>query len=73
LEWRKRIAHFFFVIRSEWITKLIRLLERLEGSRFGAHPVALATFASSLVRPKRVKTGGSRERLNVWFVSWYLK
>jgi hypothetical protein len=27
-------------------------------------------FVSTLIPPKRVKTGGSRERLNAWFVSW---
>jgi hypothetical protein len=32
-------------------------------SRFGAYPATLATFGSSRVRPKRVKTSGSRERL----------
>jgi hypothetical protein len=37
--------------------------QRLEGSRFGAYPATLATFVSSLVWPKRAKTGGSRERL----------
>jgi len=37
----------------------------LEGSRFGPHLSALTNFASALVRPKRAKTGGSRERLNV--------
>jgi hypothetical protein len=34
----------------------------LEGSRFGTYLATLATFVSSLVRPKRVKAGGSRER-----------
>jgi hypothetical protein len=34
----------------------------LEGSRFGTYLAALATFVSSLVRPKRMKAGGSRER-----------
>ena len=36
--------------------------QRLEGSRSGLYPATLATFASSLVGPKRAKTGGSRER-----------
>jgi hypothetical protein len=35
--------------------------EGLEGSRFGVHIVTLATFASSSVEVKRVRTGGSRE------------
>jgi hypothetical protein len=38
----------------------------LEGSRFGAYPATLATFVSSLVPPKRTKTGGSRERPIGW-------
>jgi hypothetical protein len=38
------------------------IAQRLEGSRFGAYPANLATFVSSLVRPKRAKRGGSRER-----------
>jgi hypothetical protein len=33
-----------------------------EGSRFSTYLAALATFVSSLVRPKRMKAGGSRER-----------
>ena len=36
--------------------------QRLEGSRFGMYPATPRDFASSLVRPKRTKTGGSRER-----------
>jgi hypothetical protein len=35
-----------------------------QGSRFSAYLSALANFASTLVRPNRAKTGGSRERLN---------
>ena len=50
-------------------TKPIKLLGRLEGSRFGVHPVTLATFAALLVWLKRAKTGGSSERPNAWFVS----
>ena len=38
--------------------------QRLEGSRFGLRPAALADFASTLIPRKRAKTGGSRERLN---------
>jgi hypothetical protein len=38
--------------------------QHLEGSRFGVHLSTLAYFASTLVRPKRANTGGSRERLN---------
>ena len=34
----------------------------LEGSRFGTYLATLATLVSSLVRPKRVKAGGSCER-----------
>jgi hypothetical protein len=41
------------------------IAQRLEGSRFGPHPVAPANFVATLIRPKRLKTGGSRERLNV--------
>ena len=37
---------------------------RLEGSRFGIHLSALANFLSTLIGPKRAKTGGSRERPN---------
>jgi hypothetical protein len=37
--------------------------QRLEGSRFGLYPATLAAFVSSLIGQKRVKTGGSRERL----------
>ena len=36
--------------------------QRLEGSRFGMHLSALANLISTSARPKRVKTGGSRER-----------
>jgi hypothetical protein len=36
--------------------------QRLEGSRFGVCLATHTSFASSLVAPKRVKTGGSRER-----------
>jgi len=36
------------------------IAQRLEGSRFGAYLATLATFVSSLVRPKRAKTSGSR-------------
>ena len=37
------------------------ITQRLEGSRFGAYLAALAHFVAMLVRPGRVKTGGSRE------------
>ena len=37
--------------------------QRLEGSRFGAHLVTLATFVITLIQPKRAKSSGSRERL----------
>ncbi len=37
---------------------------RLEGSRFGIHLSALANFLSTLIGPKRAKTGGSREPPN---------
>jgi hypothetical protein len=40
------------------------IAHRLEGSRFGACPADLANFVSSLVRLSRVKTGGSRKRLD---------
>ncbi len=38
-------------------------IQRLEGSRFGAHLVTLATFVITLIQPKRARSGGSRERL----------
>jgi hypothetical protein len=41
-----------------------------EGSRFGVHPATLATFVSSLVRPKRAKAGGSRERPIAFAALW---
>jgi len=37
--------------------------QRLEGSRFGAQLVTLATFVITLIQPKRAKSGGARERL----------
>ncbi len=37
------------------------IAQRPEGSRFGAHLVALAHFVAVLVQPGRVKTSGSRE------------
>ena len=40
------------------------IVQRLEGSRFGAYLSALANFVSTLIRPTRTKTGGSRERLS---------
>jgi hypothetical protein len=44
--------------------RLIRraIAQRLEGSRFGAYAATLAHFVSTLIRPRRVRTGGSRER-----------
>ena len=38
-----------------------RLPQRLEGSRLGVNLSTLANFVSTLIRPKRAKTGGSRE------------
>jgi hypothetical protein len=38
------------------------IAQRLEGSRFGVFLATLANFVTSLVVPKRAKTGGSRER-----------
>jgi hypothetical protein len=37
------------------------IAQSLEGSRFGVYLATLANFVSSLVGPKRAKTGGSRE------------
>ncbi|MFY9985133.1 MAG: SDR family NAD(P)-dependent oxidoreductase [Chthoniobacterales bacterium] len=36
-------------------------VQRLEGSRFGALPFHPREFVPTLIRPKRAKTGGSRE------------
>jgi hypothetical protein len=44
----------------------------MEGSRFGSHPKDLALFLSARVWPRIFLTGGSRERLNASFVSWYV-
>jgi hypothetical protein len=44
--------------------------QRLEGSRSGAHFVPLAIFVSSLVRPKRAETGGSRELPSAMLHPW---
>jgi hypothetical protein len=38
------------------------IAQRLEGSRFGVFLATLANFVTSLVVPKRAKTGGSRKR-----------
>jgi hypothetical protein len=38
------------------------IAQRLEGSRFRVYLATLANFVSSLVVPKRAKTGDSRER-----------
>jgi hypothetical protein len=46
--------------------------QRLEGSRFGANLVPLATFVITLIQPKRARTGGSRERPSVMFSPSYL-
>ena len=48
---------------KRWRVEVMCNAYRLEGSRFGTSAATLATFAPSLVRPKRMKTGGSRERL----------
>ena len=40
------------------------ITHRLEGSRFGACPADLATFATTLMPLKPMKTCGSRKRLN---------
>ena len=37
------------------------IAQGLEGSRFGAYPATLATLVSARVRPRHVKSGGSRE------------
>jgi hypothetical protein len=52
-----------------WCGTLTRSVcsQRLEGSRFGVYLAALANLVSTSTRPKRVKTGGSRERLRTRF------
>jgi hypothetical protein len=57
------IAAFSVFIRS--YGELRRAIaKRLEGSRFGAYPATLAAFVSTPIQPKRVKSGGSRERFS---------
>jgi hypothetical protein len=44
-----------------------RFTQRLEGSRFGTCPAALANFVSRLIPLDRVKAGGSRELPHAMF------
>ena len=53
-------------LASEAVVRRVVAAQALEGSRFGAYPATLATFVSSLVPPKRTKTGRSPERPIGW-------
>ena len=53
-------------LACEAVVRRVVAAQALEGSRFGAYPATLSTFVSSLVPPKRTKTGGSRERPIGW-------
>jgi hypothetical protein len=57
-----REVFFVVVLDSVGTSTGSAITQRLEGSRFGMCPAALATSASSLVPPQGVITSGSRER-----------